>query len=272
MGSNTNCTVSGIKFVRKFRGKSQAALIEANDNQQYVVKWMSEHGSTASPHKEAFRNSLYQVLGLPVSSWTPIEIQDQLIDSFPEMRIDSAAGPIRPAAGIYFGSRNVSHPLGRSYEVLPANWYPRVVNREDFWRAFVFDIWTERLDRRQAIFTSFGDKSDLMAVFIDHGDPSTPLKSEPGLFPCLYPDMRVYLEFQKIEIIRDSVAQILRHGRDAVAIAHETLPSEWKSSSLDSDMKRFISRIYELPKAHFWGEFKRDPHQEIALCNFVRSA
>ena len=91
-------TVSAIDFVHMNRGKSQTALMEASDHHQYVVKWMNGARSTICVRMEALRNSVYQLMGLPVSSWTTIEVSDPLIEAYPEMRLASTLGRVRPAA------------------------------------------------------------------------------------------------------------------------------------------------------------------------------
>ena len=99
MISGPSGTIYAVDFVRKMQGKSQAALIEASDRERYIVKWMHGPRSTVGVRLEALRNSVYQYLGLPVSTWTTIDIPDRLIDAHPEMWISSPRGLVRPDAG-----------------------------------------------------------------------------------------------------------------------------------------------------------------------------
>jgi hypothetical protein len=245
--------VSAIDFVQMNRGKSQTALVEASDHHQYVVKWMNGARSTICVRMEAFRNSVYRLMGLPVSSWTTIEIPERLIDAYPEMRLMSSVGAVRPAAGIHFGSRVVSDLPERSYESLPAELYPRVRNRSDFWGAYALDVWTERYDDRQAIFTLCEDSVDFRAVFIDHGNSVRSL--EPSLRPnfasCLYPDKRIYIEYEMMDVIEEWIERIQRHGQSAIAAAYTQLPSDWQTASVGALADQFMRRTLELPEVMF---------------------
>lgn len=250
MDTSPSRTVSAIDFVHMNRGKSQTALVEASDHHQYIVKWMNGARSTICVRMEAFRNSVYQLIGLPVSSWTTIEIPEQLIEAYLEMRLMSSAGSIRPAAGIHFGSRVVCDPPGRSYESLPANLYPRIRNRSDFWGAYALDVWTERYDDRQAVFGHCENSLDVNAVFIDHGNSVSSLESNlrSGFASCMYPDKRVYIENEMIDVIEEWIARIARHGQSAIAAAYAQLPSDWQTASVEALAYQFINRIEELPE------------------------
>lgn len=253
MNTSPSRTVTAIDFVHMNRGKSQTALVEASDHHQYVVKWMNGARSTICVRMEAFRNSVYQFMGLPVSTWMTIEIPEQLIDAYPEMRLGSSMGSIRPASGIHFGSRVVCDPPEPSYESLPANLYPRIRNRSDFWGAYALDVWTERYDDRQAIFTHLENSLDMHAVFIDHGNSIRSLEPNlrPGFASCLYPDKRIYVEHEMTDEIEDWIARIQRHGESAIAAAYSHLPSNWQTASVEALAHQFINRMAELPEVIF---------------------
>ncbi len=273
MRINPVSRISAIDFIRMMGGSSQAALVEADDHNQYVVKWMCEPRSTINIRTEALRNSLYQLLGLPVSSWTTIEITDRFIDEFPEMRIRSSGLTMRPAAGIHFGSRLVHDSTERLYEIVPAHWYPRVINRSDFWGAYTLDIWTERFSPRQALFQSFAASSDLIALFIDHGNSKTSSSSEnhSNFGACMFPDRRIYETSEVVDVIHDWVYQIQHHGRSSIASAHDTLPSDWKTSSVDGFAHGLINRIDNLTECIFpsivWLHNRREVLARKACCD-----
>jgi hypothetical protein len=248
MISGPSGTIYAIDFVRKMQGKSQAALIEASDHEQYVVKWMHGPRSTIGVRLEALRNSIYQYLGLPVSSWTTIDIPDQLIDAHPEMWISSPKGLVRPDAGIHFASRFVSSPSGAFYEFLPSRMFTRVTNRADFWGAYAADVWTERFEIRQAVFVPDESPSNLRAVFIDHGSSFALLGSKEvaRLTSCLYSDRLIYPESEMVTGLHDWIEHIRKNGHAAVAHAHETLPPEWITASVIEKESRLIDRIQDL--------------------------
>jgi hypothetical protein len=248
MISGRSGTVSAIEFVRKMQGKSQAALIKANDHEQYVVKWMHGPRSNVSVRLEALRNSVYQYLGLPVSTWTTVDIPDELLDAHPEMWISSSKGMIRPDAGIHFASRLVSPPGGAFYEFLPNRMFSRVTNRSDFWGAYAADVWTERFEIRQALFVPDEAPSSLRAIFIDHGSSFALMgtKEVARLTSCLYSDRLIYPESEMVTGLHDWIEHIRKNGHAAVSQAHDSLPQEWITSSVVEKESRFIDRIQDL--------------------------
>jgi hypothetical protein len=253
MISGPSGAVAAINFVRKMQGKSQAALIEASDHQQYVVKWMHGPRSTVRVRVEALRNSIYQNLGLPVSTWIPIEIPDELIDAHPEMWIHTQSGMIRPQAGIHFASRMISAPPGSFYEFLPVRLFPNVTNRSDFWGAYAADVWTQRFEIRQAVFVPGEGPSRMNAIFIDHGSSFGLMgtKEVARLTSCLYSDRGIYLESEMVHDLHHWIEQIRHFGHAAVAKAHDGLPPDWIAASVQQTAARFIDRIPELQEIIF---------------------
>jgi len=230
-------------------------LIEANDHHQYVVKWLHNALSITAVCMEALRNSVYQLLGLPVSSWTTIEIRDQLIDMFPEAWPISGAAPfcLRPAAGVHFASQAVRDLPLCSYEVLSAGVYDKVQNRSDFWGAYVLDVWTERFDSRNAIFVPCDDSADLNVIFIGHGNStgSATLDAQEMFVSCLYSDRQIYRRDEMMEVCYRWIAQIQRFGRTALRTALETMPTDWRTACVETMAERLVARLDDLTELVF---------------------
>jgi hypothetical protein len=191
---------------------------------------------------------VYQYLGLPVSTWTTIDIPDELLDAHPEMWISTPKGMIRPDAGIHFASRLVSPPGGAFYEFLPDRMFSRVTNRSDFWGAYAADVWTERFEIRQALFVPDEAPSSLRAIFIDHGSSFALMGSKEvaRLTSCLYSDRLIYPESEMVTGLHDWIEHIRKNGHAAVSQAHDSLPPEWITSSVVEKESRFIDRIQDL--------------------------
>jgi hypothetical protein len=274
MISGRSGTVSAIEFVRKMQGKSQAALIKASDNEQYVVKWMHGPRSTVGVRLEALRNSVYQFLGLPVSTWTTIDIPNELLDAYPGMWISSSKGMIRPDAGIHFASRLVSPPGGAFYEFLPSRMFSRVTNRSDFWGAYAADVWTERFEIRQALFVPDEAPSSLKAIFIDHGSSFALMgtKEVARLTSCLYSDRLIYPESEMVTGLHEWIEHIRKNGREAVTQAHNSLPKEWITSSVIEKESRLIDRIHDLRDIMFpsISRLSSTPSRKTGRCCSVR--
>jgi len=191
---------------------------------------------------------VYQYLGLPVSTWTTIDIPDELLDAHPEMWISTPKGMIRPDAGIHFASRLVSPPGGAFYEFLPDRMFSRVTNRSDFWGAYAADVWTERFEIRQALFVPDEAPSSLRAIFIDHGSSFALMGSKEvaRLTSCLYSDRLIYPESEMVTGLHDWIEHIRKNGHAAVSQAHDSLPPEWITSSVVEKENRLLDRIQDL--------------------------
>jgi hypothetical protein len=253
MALHQTSTISATDFIQKLHGRSQALLVQGSDNNRYVVKWMHGPRASVGVRLEALRCSVYQAIGLPVSQWTQISISDELLDAYPEMWIETSTGSVRPEAGVQYATRLVGGSRGHMIEILPSEMYPRIRNRSDFWGAYVADVWTERFEPRQAVFTRGSGPSDLTAVFIDHGCSIAGLvsKHRAPLTSCLYPDRRIYIESQMIDDLHDWIERIQRLGRTAVLQAQSCLPSDWLCPSVVARADHFNERIGELQEIIF---------------------
>ena len=73
----------------------------------------------------------------------------------------------RPKSGLHFCSRFIpDRDSAKAYEQLPGVFLNQVSNRDECLGMFVFDVWADHQDRRQAIFTQ--TESGLKATFIDN--------------------------------------------------------------------------------------------------------
>jgi hypothetical protein len=165
-----DCAPRAILHIRKLGGASQPSIVMAGKLAFYVVKFrefMGVHSLT----KEAIGSELMSRMGLPVPKWNSVLVADAFIDQNQALwyRNGSASAGVRPKAGLHFGSQlTVSEGANRTYEVIPSSWSDRVVNRDDFVGALLFDLWANNCDRRQCVFTTNDGARTLHAVFIDN--------------------------------------------------------------------------------------------------------
>jgi hypothetical protein len=165
-----NPVTTATKFIRRMRGGSQAALMEADDGNFYVVKMLGNPQGSNILFRDALGSELMRLVGLPVPAWKPISISACLARSN-ELRFQLPSGSTHaPARGPHFASLFIARDARDSlYETLPTPWISRLVNRDHFIGALMVDLWTNNEDSRQAIFLEQGDSEQLHAFFVDQG-------------------------------------------------------------------------------------------------------
>jgi len=238
--------VSATQFIRRMRGKSQAPLIEASDTFLYVVKWIFDARSACNIRNESLRNSIYGQLGLPVASWAPVDVSHEFIQKSRGLWLNGSKE--RPVAGYHFGSRWVGRAEETVFDLLPTTWHERIQNRAAFWGAYVADVWTMRRDPRQAIFVEDHVSGDVRVVFIDHGStyPVTYKSQRTNFEGLFYPDRTIYDESCRTEELHFWIQQVRCLGEAAVRTSYDSVPSEWKTASIDVFAEFLIKRIGEL--------------------------
>lgn len=161
---------TAVRFVRRMRGGSQAALMEADDGNFYVVKMLGNPQGSQVLFHDAFGSELMRSVGLPVPPWKVLYIPTPLTRSR-ELRFQTASGSTSaPSAGPHFASQFVLRDMRDSLcEILPTAWINRLSNPEDFIGALMVDLWTNNQDHRQAIFLRHSESEQLHAFFVDQG-------------------------------------------------------------------------------------------------------
>ena len=156
--------------VRKLNGASQASLVATEDGTLYVIKCLEFVGQFGLI-SEVIGSELMAEMGLPVPHWEPILLTEDFIRRNPKLwyrnRPDSKG--TRSEDGLAFGTRlTTSRGRNLTYEILPSSWIERIVNRDDFVGALLFDLWANNCDCRQCVFLTDDYAKALRAVFIDN--------------------------------------------------------------------------------------------------------
>jgi hypothetical protein len=219
------------RFIRKLRGGSQPILVEASDGIKYVLKFSNNPQGRNVSFNEAMGTELYRAAGLPVPLWEPLIVTEKFLDQTRQCWFESAEGPLRPRAGLCFGSRYLERDGARLWEILPGSSFTRVVNRGDFYLAWLLDICARHNDNRQALFEHRVD--GIRAVFVDHGNMFSGLNGEsrmPHFRASAYLDGRIY-EGNLHRYWRDIAKVVLKIDVDDLWIRAEQLPDEWLTDS-----------------------------------------
>lgn len=143
--------LTAISHIRRLRGGSQSHLLRASDGNLYVTKFQNNPQHVRVLANEMFATRLGQALGLPMPQVEVIEVPDWLIDSTPELRVETGNCRIRCSTGRQLAARCVEGD-GSAFDYLPDSALRSVSNIADFARVLVLDKWTCNSDGRQAVF------------------------------------------------------------------------------------------------------------------------
>jgi hypothetical protein len=218
-------------FERKMRGGCQASLVHASNGRRYILKMSGNPQGDHTLFNEAFGSELAGLLGFPVQPWRPLHISEFFVEQNQGMWFEGSngSGRIRPTAGIHFGSEFIEPQQGGEiFEMIPTSWVHRIQNAPEFLGMFVFDLWVNHADRRQAILVQQPGSESLRAVFIDHGQLFAKSEGAQNLRRCAYWDQMVYAATDRnyrLETWARRIASLSQHDLSA---ACAKVPRNWQ--------------------------------------------
>jgi hypothetical protein len=233
-------------FFRKMRGGSQSSLIGTSDGNFYVLKLANNPQGPNTLFNEAFGSILSHHLGLPVPEWRPIHVSSNFIATNQDLHFTLPAGIRMPSPGLHFGSKFViASKDDKVFEVVPERWVQRVQKPDSFAGMLLLDIWTENLDRRQALFIERAANRTLDVVFFDHGHmfrgPSG-TKALKSPYACLYYHRNIYRRVLESGATEDWLCRIESLTETMLWSLVERIPGEWYDKPLASDTIEFLTR------------------------------
>lgn len=148
-----------------------------------------------------------------------------------------------PDSGFCFGSRYLGGDGIRLQEVLPGTSFKRVRNHQDFWLAWLIDIFARHADARQAIFRETAE-GGLTAFFFDHGHLFGGPKGElqPHFMESRYLDSRIYQNVSS-QYLQDLQKVVGSLDSDQLRRRVQALPPQWKTTSAVDEFEQFLSRL-----------------------------
>jgi len=245
MSASGSKSVHITRLIRKLRGGSAPVLALASDGLQYVLKFCNNLQGPNVLFNESAGTELYQACGLSCPDWKPLLVSDSFLDRNPGAWMETDQGPLRPHAGLCFGSLFLGSGPGRVFEFLPGTAFARISNRSSLWLAWLVDACADHVDNRQAIFKE-DTSGALHAFFIDHGHffggPSgarrLPIIASRYLDPRIYPDTS-----------RRELASFLKtvHSIDVDRLWQraQSLPPDWKTDSALDGLTRCLQSLSE---------------------------
>jgi hypothetical protein len=231
------------RFVRTMRGGSQPFLAQASDGYFYVVKLPGNPQGEHLLFNECAGSELFKACGLAVAAWKPLWLGDHFIDDNRRCWHDMGEERIRPRSGLCFGSRYLGEKGQTLLEILPGSSFGRIVDRSDFWLAWLIDVCCEHADNRQAIFLK-SSTGALTACFVDHGHlfggacgvAAPRFQASSYLDPRIYPD----ISSNELEAILERV-----NGLDLIKFSQsmDALPDGWKTDAAMLNFSRCLSQL-----------------------------
>lgn len=213
---------------RRMRGGSQAYLVEADGN-CYVAKFRGNPQGTRTLINEWICWRMLQRLNICTP---PLRILN-LTQCKPELSMVFGSKRIPVSPGIHLGSQCLVDPdKVVTLDFLPAKLLDCVINRADFFKILVLDVFCGQSDRRQAIFLRSSVKRELrfQAVFIDHGQAFGGFRwqIEDNRQSALYFDHSVYGGVARAQMeINATVKRIEQLTKADFEQIITEVPSEW---------------------------------------------
>lgn len=222
---------SGLRFVRPMRGGAQSVLVECTDGAHYVVKSLNNPQGPHVLFNEALGTELMRSMGFPVPPWKPILLSSSLLNSTPKFDFETCGGRVPRVEGLHFGSLYVVPPGSIVHEIMPSEWLKRVVDREQFLRALVLDLWVCNRDKRQALFlpTAAGGGTRLHPIFFDNGHMfgGPDWRFEDRVARSLYGDLSVYAGLLDESSIQCALNEVMNMSSVSIFRSLRTIPDEW---------------------------------------------
>jgi len=225
------------RHVRKMRGGAQSHLLEADDGNFYVVKFVNN-----PQHRRILVNELVSAvflnyLQIPSAAAEIILLTPEFLAANPEIFIHLGKQRIPVAPGWHFGSRHPGNPDTMAvYDFVPDTLLSGISNLPDFLAVLVFDKWMANADGRQCIFfrARVEDwqavvRRAFVAVMIDHGfvfnGPNWEFSDSP--LQGMYPRKLVYDRVRSIDDFQPCLDQVVHFPEAVVDRAFRRIPPEW---------------------------------------------
>jgi hypothetical protein len=246
----SNAILSANKYIRKMRGKSQSVLVRANDGNHYFVKMTNNPVGANSLANELIGALLAKAVGLPVAESKGIYFSDSFIDSHPQLWFELPSGVRRPNKGVQCGSLLLGQTSGtkRPTEYISRSRINKIINREAFLGMYLFDIWANHQDNRQAIFSRL-DENTLKVSFIDHGHMfgGPRWNFDEHFVPALHLETAVYANLWQDEQVASWISIFQSVIPAALQSAADVVHPQWCQGDLSDLIGRLTARLACLP-------------------------
>jgi hypothetical protein len=251
--------IKARRLIKKMRGGAQAHLLEAEDGNYYVTKFLNNPQHRRILVNELLCCEFLRYLEITSAEWEFVELTAEFIAENPEVCIQLGNRSVPPVPGWHFGSRFPGDPASLAvYDILPDKVLADVTNLYEFPGMLVFDKWVSNADSRQAVFfrarlrdwrgqAAHHRKMGYLAMMIDHGYAfSGPHWDFTESAPLgLYIRPMVYNGIRSLEDFQPWLDRVRSFPESVVDKAWRQVPPEWlegDEQALEQMLERLLLR------------------------------
>lgn len=253
-------------LIRKLRGGAQSHLIEAENGELYVVKFINNPQHRRILVNEWLASAFLRHLQIHVPETAAIQLTPDFIARSPDLylTIGPRREPVPP--GLHFGSRMAVNPERVAvFDFLPDKLLGKLENGADFLGTLVFDKWVCNADSRQAVFFRARAKTwtplkgerparvGFFAQMIDHGfafnGPHWLFNDSP--IQGLYFRNAVYREVRSLDSFQPWLDMVRAFPVQVIDAAWKQIPRDWlgeDEGALESLLEVLLKRRSRAPE------------------------
>jgi hypothetical protein len=238
-------SLTAVRLLKKMRGGAQAHLIEANDGDCYVVKFLENTQHRRILINEWIASALLRYLDIATPATKLIHVDRCFLSINPEVYLQLGDGRRVPSTGIHFASRYPVKPSEAAvYDYLPDALLERIENPTHFLGILLFDKWTGNTDARQALFFRRRKGGKFLAQMLDHGSifDGAHWRFQDSPIHGTYFRPLVYRNFQTIADVGPWLDLIQKLPASLLQDAVKEIPATWLKDD-EPALRRLIERL-----------------------------
>jgi hypothetical protein len=221
-----------MRLIRRMRGGSQAHLVQGNDGNFYVAKFLGNPQGNRTLINEWIACRLLRDMGISTPRLRILELPSAL-QPHSDLYFLVGSKRIAPQGVLHLGSQCPVDPEKTAiFDFLPDTILPKVVNLSEFATKFVFDQWVSQSDRVQTIFVRDRKVTTGIALrvyFVDHGrvfyGSEWQLREQPLCGLAFQPKVYSYLDLGVL--VEKALYQVESIHETTLLTAAEGVPSSW---------------------------------------------
>ncbi|HSB13773.1 MAG TPA: HipA family kinase [Bryobacteraceae bacterium] len=253
------------RHIRKMRGGAQSHLIEADDGNYYVVKFLNNPQHRRILVNELIAGVFAQYLQIATPETAIISVSPGFVAENPEVSIQLGSRSIPVSPGWHFGSRFPGDPARVAvYDYLPDALLRQVANADHFLAVLVLDKWLSNADGRQSVYfrariqdwdpraAVHPRQLGFVACMIDQGfvfnGPNWEFVDAPLL--GLAPRLAVYERVCSLESFQPWLDQVVGFPEHVVDKALSQVPAQWfdgDEEALERLLEQLMRRRARVP-------------------------